>query len=120
MRLRSDKLKLGKGSVFVKRQLRALPLADADYEADFFRDPLRSTERQEHWTGMVIERGCGSLLAMEDVRMPPPTVNDLATLLSCAMCKSPAYEQRQRPRRIYRPSTGCCVANRPSRCVMAQ
>jgi hypothetical protein len=32
--------------------------------------------------GMVIEREFGSVLAMEDVRFPPPTVNNLADLLA--------------------------------------
>jgi len=36
----SDNLKLGKASVFVKRELRVLPLTDAEFEADFFLDPV--------------------------------------------------------------------------------
>ncbi len=52
----SDKLKLGKSSAFVKRDIRSLPLTDAEFEADFFLDPVFSTKRQEHWKGMVIER----------------------------------------------------------------
>jgi hypothetical protein len=35
--------------------------------------------------GMVVEREFGGRLAMEDVRMPPPTVNYLAALLAHAM-----------------------------------
>jgi hypothetical protein len=38
---------------------------------------------------------------MEDVRLPPPTVNNLATLLARAMRRPPDYEARQRPRKIY-------------------
>jgi len=96
-----DKLKLGKSALFVKRELRILPLTDAEFEADFFLDPVFSTRRQEHWKGMVVEREYRGLLAMEDVQLPPPTVNSLATLLAQAMRRPPAYEDHQRPRRIY-------------------
>ena len=51
--------------------------------------------------GMVVEREFGGLLATEDVRLPPPTVNNLATLLAHAMQRPPDYEDRQRPRTIY-------------------
>ena len=70
----SDKLKLGKTSAFVKRDIRSLPLTDAEFEADFFLAPEHSTKRQEVWMGMVVEREFGGLLAMEHVRLPPPTV----------------------------------------------
>lgn len=97
----SDKLKLGKSSPFVKRDIRSLPLTDAEFDADFFLDPASSTKRQEHWMGVVVEREFNGLLAMEDVRFPPPTVNWLASLLFHAMTRPPNYEDRQRPRRIY-------------------
>lgn len=97
----SDTLKLGKASAFVKRDLRPLPLTDAEFEADFFLDPVFSTKRQEHWKGMVVEREFDGLLALEYVRLPPPTVNNLAGLLYHAMRKPPDHEDRQRPRRIY-------------------
>jgi hypothetical protein len=97
----SDKLKLGKSSVFVKRDLRVLPLTEAEFEADFFLDSEFSTKRQERWMGMVVEREFGGLLASEDVRLPPPTVNNLATLLAHAMQRPPNSEDRQRPRIIY-------------------
>ena len=97
----SDKLKLGKGSAYVKRNLRALPLTDAEFEADFFPDRRLSTKRREQWCGMVVEREFAGLLAMEDVQWPPPTVNDLATLLARAMTRPPHYEDRQRPRIIH-------------------
>ena len=96
-----EHLKLGKGSVFVKRDVRRLPLTDAEFEADFFLDRGFSTKRREVWMGMVIEREFGGVLAMEDVRLPPPTVNDLATLLARAMTRPPHYEDRQRPRIIH-------------------
>lgn len=97
----SDKLKLGKASAFVKKDLRPLPLTDAEFEADFFLDPVFSTKGQEHWKGLVIEREFDGLLALEDVQLPPPTVNNLAGLLYQAMRRPPNYEDRQRPRRIY-------------------
>ena len=98
----SDKLRsFGKASVFVKRDLRILPLTEAEFEADSFLDPVFSTKRHEHWKGMVIEREFNGLLAMEDVRVPPPTVNNLAALLYQAMRRPPDYEDPQRPGRIY-------------------
>ena len=84
MREWSDKFKLGK-SAFIKRDLRLLPLTEAEFEADFFLDRESSSKRKERWLGMVIEREFGAVLAMEDVQLPPPTVNDLATLLAHAM-----------------------------------
>jgi hypothetical protein len=101
MRLWDEHLKLGKTSVFVKRDLRVLPLTDAEFEADFFLDRRFSTKRREAWFGIVVERESGDLLALEDVRWPPPTVNDLATLLARAMTRPPHYEDRQRPRVIF-------------------
>ena len=97
----SDKLKLGKSSAFVKKDLRPLPLTDAEFEADFFLDQESSTKRQERWMGMVIEREFGGVLALKEVRLPPPTVNSLATLLFQAMQRPPDYKDRQRPRRIH-------------------
>lgn len=96
-----EHLKLGKTSAFVKRDLRLLPLTDAEFEADFFLDRGFSTKRREAWMGMVIEREFGALLALENVQWPPPTVNDLATLLGRAMSRPPHYEDRQRPRIIH-------------------
>lgn len=101
MWLWSEHSKLGKGSAFVKRDLRRLPLTDAEFEADFFLDRGFSTKRREAWTGMVIEREFGVLLAMENVELPPPTVNDLATLLARAMIRPTHNEDRQRPRIIH-------------------
>ena len=97
----SDKLKLGKSSAFTKRDIRALPQTEAEFEADFFLDPEFSTESQEAWKGLVVEGEHGAVLALEDVRLPPPTVNYLAALLFHAMCRPPNYEDRQRPRIIY-------------------
>ena len=97
----SDKLKLGKSSPITKRDIRALPQTEAEFEADFFLDPEFSTGGEEAWTGLVVEKEHGAVLAVEDVRFPPPTVNYLASLLDHAMCRPPSYEDRQRPRTIY-------------------
>jgi len=97
----SDKLKLGKSSHFVKKKLRLLPKTEVEFEADFFFEPESSDGDQEQWMGMVVERDCGSVLAMEDVRLPPPTVNSLASLLAHAMFRPLDTEDRQRPSTIY-------------------
>lgn len=98
----SDKLKLGKSSsAFVKKEIRPLPLTEVEFEADFFLDPKSSSKRQGHWIGIVIERDYGGVLAMEDVRFPPPTVNSLATLLAHAMLRPLNAGDRQRPNTIH-------------------
>ena len=95
-----DKFRLGK-SAFIKRDLRLLPLTEAEFEADFFLDRESSSKRKEHWLGMVIEREFGAVLAMEDVQLPPPTVNDLATMLAHAMSRPLTGGDRQRPGMIH-------------------
>jgi hypothetical protein len=97
----SDKLKLDKSSAFVKRDIRSLPQTDAEFEADFFHDPKHSTERQEHWVGIAVQREDGSVLAVEEVPMPPPTVNGLASLLAHAMLRPLTEGNRRRPSTIY-------------------
>ena len=102
MREWSDKLKLGKSSsAFVKKDLRPLPLTEVEFEADFFLSLESASKRQEVWTGMVIEREFGGVLAMEDVPSPPPTVNNLANLLAHAMLRPLDGGDRQRPGMIY-------------------
>src|SRR5208283_5631731 len=91
-----DKLKLGKPSAFIKRDIRPLPQTETEFEAEFFLDPRFSTEDEEAWTGVVIEREHGAVLAVANMQMPPPTVNCLATLLADAMLR-PQYGDHQRP-----------------------
>lgn len=74
MWIRDESLKLGKASAFVKRDIRSLPVTDAEFEADFFLDRRFSTKNREIWKGLVIERECGALLAAEDAEWPPPTL----------------------------------------------
>ena len=113
MREWSDKLKLGKSSsAFVKKNLRPLPLTEVEFEADFFLSLESASKRQEVWTGMVIEREFGGVLAMEDVPSPPPTVNNLANLLAHAMLRPLDGGDHQRPGTIYlrdrpRPRQSC-------------
>ena len=95
-----DKLKLGKPSAFIKRDIRALPQTETEFEAEFFLDPRFSTEDEEAWTGVVIEREHGAVLAVANMQMPPPTVNCLATLLADAMLR-PQYGDHQRPTTIH-------------------
>ena len=96
-----DELKLGTSScAFVKRDIRSLPQTEAEFEADFFLDPKYSTKRKERWVGSVIQREDGAVLAVEEVPLPPPTVNGLANLLAHAMLR-PRFGDRQRPRIIY-------------------
>ena len=45
------KLKLGKGSSFVKSRLQRCPQEDAVWEADF--QPIPNEEHVEFWLGMV-------------------------------------------------------------------
>ena len=70
----SDNLKLGKSSAFIKKDIRPLPQTEAEFEADFFLDP-ESRKKPGSMEWVVIEREYGGVLAMEDVRLPPPTVN---------------------------------------------
>lgn len=97
----SGKLKLGKSSAFVKTALRRLPLTEAVLEAGFFLDAAASGQRYERWTGMALEREFGDLLAMETLRLRPPTVNDLAALLAHAMLRPLNGGERQRPHTIH-------------------
>jgi hypothetical protein len=97
----SDKLKLGKGSAFIKKDLRPLPLTDAEFEADFFLDRRLSEKDWELWIGMVAERELGAVTALTDVQFRPPTVNDLAALLAHAMLRSLTDGDHQRPSTIH-------------------
>ncbi len=94
-----SKLKLGKGSAFVKRDLRQLPQAKDLWEADFL--PLSPKGPSREWLGIVVSRKSKLTLATRYCEMTP-TVNDLASLLSNAM-RRPVIEteDRQRPKRIF-------------------
>jgi hypothetical protein len=93
----SDKLTRGKSSAFVKKRLRTLRPTDAEFEADFFFDRRFSEKDEDVWIGMVVERELGAVLALEDVRFRPPTVNDLAAILANAMLRPLTQAARQLP-----------------------
>ena len=95
-----DKLKLGRSSAFIKRDIRALPQTEAEFEADCFLGPESSTAGGEAWAGLVVEREHGFVLALEDVPFPPLTVNCLATLLAHAILR-PQVGGPQRPSTIH-------------------
>lgn len=94
-----SKLKLGKRSAFVKRDLRQLPQTKDVWEAGFL--PLPPKGRNREWLGIVVSRSSKLPLATRYCEMMP-TVNDLASLLFNAMRRPVIQaEDRQRPRKIF-------------------
>ena len=89
------RLRLGKGSAFVKTRLSRLRQENDTWEADFFPIPCSGGKRDSVWMGMVLSQAHDYVLAQRMVE-EPPTVNDLARLLADAM-------QRPMPERIHRP-----------------
>ena len=89
-----DRLKLGKGSYFVKSQLRRLSQNDDIWEADFFPVPQQSL-----WIGLVISHTDDFVLAHQTIE-EPPTVNELARLLAEAI-RRPLIAFAHRPRTLY-------------------
>lgn len=94
-----DKLKLGKGSVFVKARLKRLHQEDETWEADFRALPKPMGQNETLYLGMVVAKKGGVVLAESHVE-GRPTVNDLATLVTQAM-RHPLAENAHRPRRIH-------------------
>ncbi len=93
-----EKLKIGKGSAFVKSQLHRLPQEDETWEADFRALPRPGKKKGRYYVGMVVTQPHGFLLAMSEIEKTP-TVNDLSTLLANAM-RRPLVHGKHRPRRI--------------------
>ncbi len=91
-----EKLKLGKGSAFVKIRLKNLPRRDETWEADFQALPKPILQSETHYLGMVVGNEDGSLLADLPVH-GRPSVNDLATLLAHAM-RRPLDGDARRPK----------------------
>lgn len=91
------KLKLGKGSTFVKTRLRRYPQEDDVWEADF--QPIPNEQRGEFWLGMVVEQEIAVELA-HVVLDAPPTVNHLARLLADAIQRPLIEGSRHRPRTL--------------------
>jgi len=100
MTRRQGKLKLGKGSAFVKRRLLWLLQEDLVREADFC--PLTESVSGEHrlWFGLVVSHHDGSILA-HAILEHPPDVNDLADLLANAMQRPLTDENRCRPQALH-------------------
>lgn len=93
-----NKLKLGKGSAFVKRDLRQLPQTNDVWETDFL--PLSTKGPSHGWLGIVVNRKSKLALATRHCDIAP-TVNDLASLLSNAMRRPVVeVENRQRPKKV--------------------
>lgn len=86
----SNKLKLGKGAAFVKRQLQRLPQTDAVWETNFSR-----LDDHGCWLGLVVCPPSEAVLANHAYEHEP-TVNDLATLLARAM-RRPELGDPSRP-----------------------
>ncbi len=94
-----NKLKLGKGSYFVKTRLRQLKQEDDTWEADFF--PVSSPDARvgDMWVGLVLSHAHDNVLAQYTVQ-EPPGVNDLARLLADAM-RRPLTPSAHRPRVLH-------------------
>src|SRR5262245_24277544 len=99
MRPESDKLKLGKGSAFVKSRLKYLRQEEDAWEADFFAIPCSGGKHDSVWMGLVLSHAHEYVLAQGTFE-EPPTVNDLARLLADAM-QRPMSGPIHRPRRLY-------------------
>lgn len=94
----SGKLKLGKGSAFVKSQLKRLAQEDETWEADYRALPKPMGQSATHYFGQVVEQDHGALLADLYVERTPDA-NDLAKLLADAM-RRPLFDSPRRPRRV--------------------
>jgi hypothetical protein len=98
-----EPLELGKGSAFVKSELRYLPRTDDVWEVDFQPVPeqvVKRLPRGEPWLGLVVSVPERLHLANVLLEVPPPTVNDLARLLAQAMNR-PLVGRAHRPARIH-------------------
>lgn len=93
------KLKLGKGSRFVKRRLSWLPQEDLVQEADFCPLP-GDLGGHDLWLGLVVSHHDGSVLAQELLEHVPD-VNDLGRLLADAMERPLMDQGRYRPNVIH-------------------
>jgi hypothetical protein len=96
---KQDRLKLGKGSAFVKTRLKRLPQEDDTWEADFFPIPCSGGKQEIVWLGMVLSHAHDFVLAQRTVE-EPPSVNDLARLLADAL-QRPMSGPVHRPRHLY-------------------
>lgn len=93
-----DRLKLGKGTAFVKSRIARLPACEEVWEADFRALPQPLAQSETHYVGLVATKKGGHLLADLSVH-GKPSVNDLATLLAHAM-RRPLDGEARRPRTV--------------------
>lgn len=94
----AGQLKLGKGTAFVKSQLKMLEQADTTWEVDFRAMPKPQGQSETHYLGLVVSTPQNSPLVCLPVDYTPD-VNDLADLLAAAM-RRPMTDTAHRPRRI--------------------
>lgn len=92
------KLKLGKGSAFVKTKLKRLVQQEDSWEADFRMLPKPQGQTETEYLGLVVALPVGNPLVCIPLEYTPD-VNDLADLLAAAMCR-PMTDEAHRPRRI--------------------
>ncbi len=92
------KLKLGKGSAFVKTHLKRLDQEEDTWEADFRALPKPQGQAETHYLGLVVALPLRTPLVCMPVDYTPD-VNDLADLLADAI-RRPMTDEAHRPRRI--------------------
>jgi len=93
-----ERLKLGKGSYFVKSRFLRLPWTQDEWQVDFQPFIPRSSKHKQEWLGIVLSPTDDFLLA-DQLLENPPTVNDLARLLADGM-RRPVIDRPQRPKTI--------------------
>lgn len=93
-----EKLKLGKGSAFVKTHIKRLGQEEDTWEADFLAMPKPQGQKETHYLGLVVSTPQGTPHVCIPVDYTPD-VNDLADLLAAAI-RRPMTDQAHRPRRI--------------------
>jgi hypothetical protein len=91
------KLRLGKGTAFVKSRLLRLPQEMDEWEVDFHELPCPTGQQSAGYLGIVLSNG--GVLLREIHLEESPDVNDLADLLARAM-KSPFDGPAHRPSTI--------------------
>jgi hypothetical protein len=92
------KLKLGKGTAFVKTHIRRLKQEKDIWEADFRAMPKPQGQTETHYLGLVVALPDNNPLALVSVEYTPD-VNDLADLLAAAL-RRPMIDEAHRPQRI--------------------
>ena len=92
------KLKLGKGSAFIKTHIKRLEQEEDTWEADFRALPKPQGQKETHYLGLAVALPQGNPLVFIPVEYTPD-VNDLADLLAAAM-RRPMTADAHRPRRI--------------------